>query len=313
VSSPLIAKRPALLVVTSFLLILLAMACSRDAAELERKVSADEMAARASLATEPTVGGDVSSGAANGFAQAVRMRGTPSDALPRATQGQESATMPSMIIRRGDVSVRVDTLEVAIAAVRRLASALGGFVGDVSMNAGEFEVRRATLVMRIPSARFEEAMAGMSPLGRVEHSSVSAEDVGEEFVDVTARIENGKRLESRLINLLATRTGKLEEVLAVERELARVRGEIERYEGRARYLSARVATSTIAVTVSERAPVVGNNPGRSVLGEAFVNAWRNFVGLVARVIESLGVLIPLLLLVWAGVRIVRARRRRPTE
>lgn len=234
----------------------------------------------------------------------------PGDALPSAPrQSATNSAIPSMIIRRCDVSIRVDTLEAAIAAVRRLAGSLGGYIGDVSMNAGEYEVRRATLVMRIPTARFDDAMAGMSPLGRVEHSSVSAEDVGEEFVDVQARITTGRRLESRLVELLATRTGKLEEVLQVERELARVRGEIERYEGRARFLSARVATSTIAVTVSERAPVVGANPGRSVIGEAFVNAWRNFVGLVAKGIESLGVLVPLLLLAWGTVRLVRSRRR----
>lgn len=230
---------------------------------------------------------------------------------PKAVQPSSATatTISSMIIRSGNVSVRVDSLDAAIAAVRRLAGALGGFVGDLSMQAGEYEVRRATLVMRIPSARFDDAMAGMSPLGKVEHSSVSAEDVGEEFVDVTARIANARRLESRLVELLATRTGKLEEVLSVERELARVRGEIERYEGRARYLSARVATSTIAVTVSERAPVVGPNPGKSVIGEAFLNAWRNFVGLVAKAIESLGVLVPVVLLGWAAFRIVQSRRR----
>lgn len=255
-------------------------------------------------------------GVAGGVAFAARSADAlkeqaPGDALPSAPrQSATNSTIPSMIIRRGDVSIRVDTLEAAIAAVRRLAGSLGGYIGDVSMNAGEYEVRRATLVMRIPTARFDDAMAGMSPLGRVEHSSVSAEDVGEEFVDVQARITTGRRLESRLVELLATRTGKLEEVLQVERELARVRGEIERYEGRARYLSARVATSTIAVTVSERAPVVGSNPGRSVIGEAFVNAWRNFVGLVAKGIESLGVLVPLLLLAWGTVRLVRSRRRR---
>ncbi len=255
-------------------------------------------------------------GVAGGVAFAARSADAlkeqaPGDALPSAPrQSATNSTIPSMIIRRGDVSIRVDTLEAAIDAVRRLAGSLGGYIGDVSRNAGEYEVRRATLVMRIPTARFDDAMAGMSPLGRVEHSSVSAEDVGEEFVDVQARITTGRRLESRLVELLATRTGKLEEVLQVERELARVRGEIERYEGRARYLSARVATSTIAVTVSERAPVVGSNPGRSVIGEAFVNAWRNFVGLVAKGIESLGVLVPLLLLAWGTVRLVRSRRRR---
>src|SRR5438552_2755585 len=87
-----------------------------------------------------------------------------------------------------------------------------------------------------PSARFDDAVLGVKPLGKVESSSASAMDVGEEFVDVNARIANSKRLEARLVTLLSTRTGKLEDVLAVERELARVREEIERSETRVRYL-----------------------------------------------------------------------------
>lgn len=304
-----IAARPARLrrtiLLSSVTLLLVVMACRQASVAPDEKEGTESAVAPAAVALAR---GLAERGAS---ADALASRGGADDRLPASAQS--TTTMPSMIIRRGDISIRVDSLDTAIIAVRRLAASLGGFVGDVSMNAGDYEVRRATLVMRIPSARFDEALAGVGPLGKVEHSSVSAEDVGEEFVDVTARIANGRRLESRLVDLLATRTGKLEEVLSVERELARVRGEIERYEGRARFLGARVATSTIAVTVSERAPVVGTTPGRSVLGQAFVDAWRNFVGLVARVIESLGVLVPLLLLLWAGVRIVRARRRVSVE
>src|SRR5205823_10851551 len=76
------------------------------------------------------------------------------------------------------------------------------------------------------------------PIGKLESVNVSAEDVGEEYVDVAARMANARRLESRLIDLLAARTGKLKDVLDVEQELARVREEIERYEGRLRYLKA---------------------------------------------------------------------------
>jgi hypothetical protein len=205
-----------------------------------------------------------------------------------------------MLIRTANIGIKVDSLEVAMAALRRLAAALGGAVGNVSVSAGEFQVRSATLELRVPSARFADAMAGMSPIGKVEYSNENAEDVGEEYVDLTARIANSKRLESRLIDLLATRTGKLEDVLAVERELARVREEIERHEGRVRYLSTRVATSTLTVTVSEPAPVV-SEPGKSVIGEAFMRAWKNFVALVASGIASLGYLVPLglvLLVVW---------------
>jgi hypothetical protein len=215
-----------------------------------------------------------------------------------------------MLIRNGYVSVRVDSLELAMAAVRQLATSLGGSVGNVSLNSGEFQVRSATLELRIPSARFDEAMGGIAPIGRVEQSSTSAQDVGEEFVDLNARMANSKRLETRLIDLLATRTGRLEDVLAVERELARVRQEIERSEGRLRYLGARVSMSTLNVTVSEREPVVGQNPGRNVIVEAFVDAWRNFVGFVAWFIESLGVIIPVALAGWLVLRLLRGRRRK---
>jgi hypothetical protein len=207
---------------------------------------------------------------------------------------------PSMIIRNGSASVQVDSLERAIAAVQQLAAAYGGFVGNTSLSAGEYQVRSATLELKIPVARFDAALNGLAPIGKVESVSTTAEDVGEEFVDVTARAANAKRLENRLVDLLATRTGKLEDVLAVERELARVREEIERYEGRLRFLKTRVAMSTLTITVHERAPLVSATPGQNVILEAFKNAWRNFVGFVAGGISLLGIIIPLGALVVAA-------------
>ncbi|HEX8430004.1 MAG TPA: DUF4349 domain-containing protein, partial [Longimicrobium sp.] len=118
--------------------------------------------------------------------------------------------------------------------------------------------------------------------------------------------------------LLATRTGKLEDVLAVERELARVRQEIETTEGRLRYLRTRAAVSTLVVTLHEPRPVVGSYPSENPIGEAFRDAWRNFVGFVAWFIAALGFLIPLGALVvafwWLARRIRRAMppRARPT-
>jgi hypothetical protein len=217
---------------------------------------------------------------------------------------------PSMIIRNGSASVQVDSLERAIGAVQQLAAAHGGFVGNTSLAAGEYQVRSAMLELRIPVARFDAALNGLAPIGKVESVSTTAEDVGEEFVDVTARAANAKRLENRLVDLLATRTGKLEDVLAVERELARVREEIERYEGRLRFLKTRVAMSTLTITVHERAPLVSAAPGQNVILEAFKNAWRNFVGFVAGGISLLGIIIPLGALVVAAFFVWRRLRGR---
>lgn len=235
-------------------------------------------------------------------------------ALASTADSTAAPASASMLIRTGTAAVRVDSLELAIAAVRQMATRYGGFVGNTSLSAGEYNVRSATLEIKVPSARFDSLVSGLAPLGVVESVSQSVEDVGEEFVDVAARVANARRLEERLITLLQTRTGKLEDVLAVERELARVREEIDRYDGRLRYLKTRVAMSTLSVTVHERAPLVNPNPGQNVIIAAFTKAWQLFVRVVAGFIELLGIIIPvvaLLALLLALRRRWRARRRSP--
>ena len=267
------------------LLTTLVVACGDDVSVPVR--DAKEMSAQ-SLAT-PSSMSRVAASPAPGVAQDASGAGTQIKG-----DAQAPAVAPSMIIRNGSASVLVDSLELAIAAVHRMATTFGGYVGNTSLSSGENEVRSATIELKIPAARYDSALAGLKPIGKVESVSSTAEDVGEEFVDITARAANARRLEERLITLLATRTGKLEDVLAVERELARVREEIERYEGRLRYLKTRAAVSTLSVTVHERAPLVSASPGENVILEAFKDAWRNFVRFVAGTISMLGVIIPML-------------------
>ena len=215
-----------------------------------------------------------------------------------------------MLIRTGSASVEVDSLDKAVAHVRALARAVGGYVANTSIAAGREQARSATLEVRVPAARFDDLVGGLAPFGRVERVDVQAQDVGEEFVDVSARVANARRLEARLVDLLARRTGKLEEVLTVERELARVREEVERYDGRLRYLRARAAVSTLAVTVHERAPLLAEAPGAGPVAEAFREAGRNFVALAAGVIAASGVWVPLGVLAYAAYAAWRRRRRR---
>jgi len=227
----------------------------------------------------------------------------------------EQTVTPAMLIRTAQASVEVSALDTGVAGVRALAQRVGGYVADVSVQDGHDEPHSATLEVRMPAARFDDALAGLRPLGNVESVNVSTADVGEEYVDVNARMDNARKLEARLIALLATRTGKLRDVLDVERELSRVREEIERYEGRLRYLRTRAAVSTISVTVHEPLPVVGERGSRSVLAEAFRQAWRNFVGFLAQGIAALGVLIPLGVIATAVLIIARrlVTKPRPPE
>jgi hypothetical protein len=248
-------------------------------------------------------------------ASAIVPEAAPAEPAPSAAQGVEEglAAAPAaapMLIRAGNATVVVDSLERGVAALRALAARHGGYVGGVSMTGGARESRHATLELRIPSARFDSALAGLNPVGRVESVSVSAEDVGEEYADVEARVANARRLEARLLDLLERRTGRLEELLQLEREVARVREEIERYEGRMRYLRTRASVSTLMVTLHEPEALIGPRAGEQPIRDAFRQAWENFVYLVAGLIAASGVLLPLALLAFLAWRLVRRFRRR---
>lgn len=231
-----------------------------------------------------------------------------------ASANSAAIVAPTMVIRNGTASIEVDSLELAIAALQKLAASLGGWVGNTSLTSGAYSVRSAQLELKIPSSRYDAAVGNLAPIGKVESQTSTAEDVGEEFYDVTARQNNAHKLEERLIALLATRTGKLEDVLAVERELARVREEIERYEGRLRYLKSHVATSTLVVTAHEKQPVVSQYAGRNVIAESFKKAWQIFVEFIAFFIASLGLIIPLgIISALVALAVKRYRKNAPAR
>ena len=223
----------------------------------------------------------------------------PGAASPSATAST------AMIIRTGNATIKVDSLEPAVARLRLLAASVGGYVGNTSMQTGSDQLRSASVEIKVPAARWGQLVSGLKPIGTLESVQESAQDVGEEFVDVQARVANAKRLEARLIDLLANRTGKLSDALQVERELARVREEIERYEGRIRYLRAQTSMSTMTVVVHEPLPVLGSHPGDNPIAQAFRDAWRIFVGVIAFLISSLGIIIPLGILAWVAWRFRR--------
>ena len=229
------------------------------------------------------------------------------------TPAPGSAARPRMLIRTGSATVEVEELDVAVAGVRVLAERAGGFLGSVGITGGRDQVRMANLSLRVPADRFDETLAGLDSLGEVESVHIDSEDVGEAWADLEVRIANARRLEQRLLDLLASRTGSLEDVLAVERELARVREEIERMDAQMRSMRDRVDLSTINVMLHEPEPIFSTGTGDNVIMRSFRQAGRNFIGFVAGFIASLGVIVPLLVLlvvVWWLWRVFRRRRRR---
>src|SRR2546422_29724 len=138
-----------------------------------------------------------------------------------------SSLASSMVLRTGQASIEVDSLERAVARVRQLAERIGGYLANTAMQTGRGQLRAATLEVKIPADRFDDGLGGLAGLGRLEAVKINAEDVGEGFTDVPARLTNAGRLETRLIHPLATRAGKLKDLLHVQHQLGRLAGELE--------------------------------------------------------------------------------------
>lgn len=215
----------------------------------------------------------------------------------------------TMLIRMALVSLEVSSLDSAIGAARHIVHRNGGIAAGLNRNVAASWRPEAALTLRVPVDRLDATVEALTTLGQVEAVNVTTQDVSEEFVDVTARLENARRLERRLLDLLSRGTGKLTDILQVEEKLARVREEVERIEGRRRYLRVRSDVSTIELALHEAgtppAPMVS-----SAFGNAFAQARRNFMMLATAAIEASGIVLPLLGVaggVWVAVR--RGRRR----
>jgi hypothetical protein len=266
----------------------------RDEAQAERIAVVSQAAPEAPSAASPAM-------ARRDAAEASGARTDASLGMPIPSIDPSGA----MLVRHGQASIEVKTVDDAVSRMRQTAAQFGGFVANTAVRTGKDEQRSAMLQLRIPSAQFDGAVAALSQLGKVESVSVNAEDVAEEYVDLGARLANARRVEARLAEMLATRTGKLSDVLTVEQELARVRQEAERYEARIRWLERRATLSSLDVSIHEKLPFIDSPRGRGPILEAFAEAWERMVSVVAWLIAMLGILVPLGLLLLLGALVVR--------
>ena len=138
------------------------------------------------------------------------------------------------IIYSANVELVVEDFDGMADKVAALAKQFDAYVAGSNLTGSTGETRRGNWKLRVPTARFDEFVAAAKGLGELQSAGTTSKDVSEEYYDVDARIRNKTKEEERLLKLLEERPGKLEDVIAIERELSRVRGELERMQGRMR-------------------------------------------------------------------------------
>jgi hypothetical protein len=160
--------------------------------------------------------------------------------------------MLTKIIRTGDVQIIVDNFDAAYGKFKQDVDAIkGAYIAKAEISGSAGTPRRGTWKVRIPVTSFDSFMEQLAGLGVPERNVIDSRDVTEEYYDVEARLRNKKTEEARLVKHLETSTGKLEEILKVEHEISRVRGDIEQMEGRLRMIDNLATLTTVNVTMQE--------------------------------------------------------------
>jgi hypothetical protein len=259
--------------------------------EPQPPASADQMAARRADESfrqlEPAEGRQESD-----FKDEVAAKSAPAAAAPAArgvvgglsaAQKRANAEEARRLIAYS-VSMAVEVKEFAPARDKLLGAVdkAGGYVSEASTAETPGEPRRGDYTLRVPADKLQATLADLRGLGRVLNEQLSTDEVTEQVVDLEARIRNARATEQRLIAVLNERTGKVRDILEVEREIARTRQGIERMEAQRQNLMHRVELATIQVSLIEeyKAPLAPAPTGTATrLRNAFVAGWDDFAGM----------------------------------
>lgn len=176
---------------------------------------------------------------------------TRTSASPTGEIDLPDATANRKIIYNARVDLVVDDFERVPDDVAKLAKKYNGFIARSSIQGSDGEPRVGTWTLRIPSSQYDAFLIGAQTLGQLRSKTSDSREVTAEFVDLEARLRNSRAEEKRLHEHLNESTKSLKDILAIEREIARVRGEIERAEGRLNVLKDLTALSTVTLTIEE--------------------------------------------------------------
>ncbi|MDD5032136.1 MAG: DUF4349 domain-containing protein [Patescibacteria group bacterium] len=240
-------------------------------------------------------------------------------AAPKAAPGV-TAEIDKKIIKTGNLSLKVEKAETAAESVTNIAKLNKGEVSDSSFSESGAGVKSGYITIRVPYDSFDKAFAEIKKVAtQVVSETSNAQDITAEYIDLEARLKNTQAEEASFVAILS-RSGKIEDVLAVTREVARVRGEIEQLQGQMRYLNSQTDMSTITTQISEDVEIAAVSqdwrPWEKVklsVKQLLANGQGFIDGLIGFIIVVLPMLVIYGLIIWLVYWIVKKiyRRFRP--
>ena len=197
------------------------------------------------------------------------------DSKMPAPQSSLDSSVDRKIQRNANLTLEVKNINESIDKLNNIISSFGGDI--ISSNKGGFDYGQpyANIRLRVLSENLDSVLIEFKKLSsKVISENIYTNDVSEEFIDVEARLKIMKSTENRFNDLLS-KSEKIEEIIQVEKELMRIRGDIESLEGRLNYLTKTTDTSEINLNLNEQIPITGES---WEINESFKEAFQNLSG-----------------------------------
>ncbi len=190
----------------------------------------------------------------------------------------ESGQAGPMIARTVSLAIITKDFDSSRGSLDAILLRRNGYAASLSVATPQDAARSLQASLRIPASQLATAILELRALGRVENESQNGDEVTQQHADLLARLKNSRETEQRLQAILAQRTGKISDVLEVEQEVARVRGEIEQMEAEQKNLEHRVDFATIDLNLSEEYKAKLDSPAPAIstlIHNAAVDGYRN--------------------------------------
>jgi hypothetical protein len=171
--------------------------------------------------------------------------------LDRSAQAPTEAPSGPMIIRSARLIIVTKDFDGARERIEAIVRQSQGYLDQLTARGEVGSGRTLSATLRLPSDRIEGGLSELRKIGRVREETQNSSDVTSQYVDLQARLDNARNTEQRLLTLLRERTGKLPEVVEAEREISRVREQIERMQAQQKDMNNKVQFATIQFEVSE--------------------------------------------------------------
>ncbi|MEJ0001262.1 MAG: DUF4349 domain-containing protein [Verrucomicrobiota bacterium] len=156
------------------------------------------------------------------------------------------------LIRDAQLTLEVKSYQATVDQVTALAKADGGYVDTSASQRGGNGKLQGTVVVKVLPQDLDGFLLKLRDLGTVKDQSIGTQDVTKDYYDTQARLVNAQKMEAQLQDLLKRENGKVSDLLAVERELGRVRGEIEQMQGQLKLYDFQVQYATVTIQIAEK-------------------------------------------------------------